>query len=657
MINNIHTPHGIQNLNLSINSMKLQNDKTREKGFVFSNNDSRYNGAKTISSTYSMNTNTAEFIPRYGKKYNQNNNMYMNNSYYNNNTHHTSHNEYNINPYINETNYNNNITNNIYNINNINNYNQRETVNGYSSYDAFSMGYNVQSDELEKKMYNGNLMLQGINFDEYENVKVETTNYESFQPITHFAQARFSPIIQKNISLCKYTKPTPIQKYCIPAILSQVDVMASAQTGSGKTAAFLLPILECLLSDTLVPIIPHTKNTCYPRALIICPTRELAQQIHKDAKRFLYCTNLNCACIYGGSNKNSQLKNLSQYGVDLLIATTGRLCHFHQDDAISLSNVNYFVMDEADRMLDMGFGKEINFILHHSDIKKQRVNLLFSATLPPNVQQLAMKFLNPNYVFLAVGKVGGTCKLVDQQFALVEKDKKNEYAANFLKSINGASCLMFVNTKKQCNTVTWYLRNKNIRVDAIHGDKSQFDREKSLKKFGSGKIQCLVATDVVARGIDIHDIKYVLQYDLSNQIDSYIHRIGRTGRCGHKGTALTFINESDGTVIPKLIELLNGEKKENIPSWLYELQSKVGGKNHRKGRRNNYRSNYRSNNYVNRNNNQNRNYQNNYSNNFRNNHVNKYENNPSMNNYGNNNHNNFNSNNIQRCIPEWNIYN
>jgi ATP-dependent RNA helicase DDX3X len=443
----------------------------------------------------------------------------------------------------------------------------------------------------------------GINFDEYDKIEVNTENYDGFEPIPSFEEANLNEKVLKNIKLCGYEKPTPIQKYAIPIIMAERDVMACAQTGSGKTAAFLLPIINCMLANPKEEIGFHSRSVtysrelfkkissthfekCYPKALILSPTRELAQQIHKDCGKFLYSTNLGAGCIFGGSKVDKQLRFLASNRVDILVATVGRLWDFFERGKLSFEDVHYFILDEADNMLDMGFERQINMILYESDLPRDRLNLLFSATMPKEIQKLASDFLD-NYVFLSFGMVGSVTTLVTQTFEQVEQHEKLEKLVETLQGISNERILVFTAMKRTADELEWRLRNESVgKVIAIHGDKSQRDRERALNGFRRGRFSVLIATDVAARGLDIKNVTYVIQYDLPGNVDSYVHRVGRTGRCGNKGNAIAFVNAGNKNILRPLLEQLAKEGLD-IPQWLMDLNRRVnrgGGRNYGKKR-------------------------------------------------------------------------
>jgi len=450
---------------------------------------------------------------------------------------------------------------------------------------------------LERELFGdqSDQMAQGINFDKYNDIPVEMSGTNAPSEIDHFKNADFPEALLSNITRCGFSIPTPIQKFAIPIVTLRRDLMACAQTGSGKTAAFLFPVINNLLKlESCAPDIHQRRSSYYPRSLVLSPTRELSQQIHVQARKFLYCTGMRAVCIYGGSPIGEQFRELDG-GVHILVATPGRLFDMIERGRVSLSKCEYLTLDEADRMLDMGFEPQIRNIVENSDMIKSsegRNTLMFSATFPEEIQQLAQDFLQ-DYIFVAVGRVGSTTDLIVQQLRHVQERDKLDELFNILPGCEGLK-LVFTATKREADRVEMELQHDGIRALAIHGDKSQREREYALRSFRKGKIDTLVATDVAARGLDIPNVLWVIQYDLPSTIDDYVHRIGRTGRCGNTGTAISFVNSKNNNVIRSLQELLE-ESKQEIPSWFVQMvnnsyrgkrgkrNGRYGGRDFRKG--------------------------------------------------------------------------
>jgi len=432
--------------------------------------------------------------------------------------------------------------------------------------------------ELQEELFgieNKGVVQQGINFSEYDKIPVEVSGREPPVAVETFAELLSSERLIENIKLCKFSSPTPIQKYSIPTVIAKRDLMACAQTGSGKTAAFLIPCIETLARNVHNPDENNNRSRSkfHPRALILAPTRELAQQIHEQARKLMFRTGMRAVCIYGGSKIQSQYNELRS-GVDVLIATPGRLWDMIERGWMSLQKINFLILDEADRMLDMGFEPQIRQIVDKADMPGpgSRRTLMYSATFPDEIQSLAGDFLT-EYIFLAVGRVGSTTNLITQKLRLVENYNKMDSLMDVLNDIerhNGGQTLIFTATKAQANQIEYTLSNQDVAAITIHGDKNQDERNYALKEFREGRSQILVATDVAARGLDIPNVLWVVQYDLPQNIEDYVHRIGRTGRRGNTGTAIAFVNKNNKNVFKGLLQLLH-ENGQDVPSWFANL--------------------------------------------------------------------------------------
>ncbi len=339
-----------------------------------------------------------------------------------------------------------------------------------------------------------------------------------------------------------YETPTPIQAKAIPLILDGRDVLACAQTGTGKTAAFALPILQRLAARTSAQYKNGRRSGARKiRTLVLAPTRELAQQIADSFGTYGRSSGLRHTVVYGGVNKNAQVRILRS-GVDILVATPGRLLDHMNDDVIKLDSVEILVLDEGDRMLDMGFLPDIRRILRK--VPEQRQTLLLSATIPPLIRDLAQSILK-NPVSVAVARVSAPTELVEHWAYRVEKKEKPSLLCNVLQHTPYSRALVFTRTKHGADKVVRNLTRAGVPAAAIHGNKSQNARTRALAGFRSGKTAVLVATDIAARGLDIEDISHVINYDLTTEPETYVHRIGRTGRAGATGTALSFVSSED----------------------------------------------------------------------------------------------------------------
>lgn len=351
--------------------------------------------------------------------------------------------------------------------------------------------------------------------------------------------------IKKALEEEGYKKPTPIQEKSIPYLLQGHDLLGCAQTGTGKTASFAIPILQNIYKD---------KNSSKGiKAVILAPTRELAIQIEENFEIYSKYMNIKNLVIFGGVSQNPQTKALKE-GVDVLIATPGRMLDLYNQKFIDLRNVKYFVLDEADSMLDMGMIHDVKRIIRHMPNKRQ--NIFFSATMPKEISKLADSiFKNPKKV--EVAPVSSTTETVDQSIYFVGKKQKKDLLIDLLKDKSMESVLVFSRTKHGANKITTQLINAGIQSAAIHGNKSQNARQLALNNFKEGKIRVLVATDIAARGIDIDELSHVINYDLPEVSETYVHRIGRTGRAGKSGVAISFCSMEEKDLhksIEKLIK-------------------------------------------------------------------------------------------------------
>lgn len=342
-----------------------------------------------------------------------------------------------------------------------------------------------------------------------------------------FQEMNLSESLQKAISANHYQVPTPIQQKTIPLALTGQDILGCAQTGTGKTAAFVLPILQRLSQGA--------SRRGEARALILAPTRELALQNYETVRLFEQGVGLRSAVIFGGVSQNRQVSEL-QAGVDVLVATPGRLLDLIGQGIVSLDRIEIFVLDEADRMLDMGFVHDVKRIV--AKLPARRQTMLFSATMPPEVERLAMSLLK-NPATVKVDPVTSTVDKIRQVVYFVERENKKQTLLHLLKEKGVSTALVFVRTKGNADQIVRILRRENIQAMAIHGDKSQNARERALASFKSGEISVLAATDIAARGIDISGLPYVINYNIPEEAETYIHRIGRTGRAGMEGTAIS----------------------------------------------------------------------------------------------------------------------
>ncbi|KAL2338353.1 hypothetical protein Fmac_012799 [Flemingia macrophylla] len=385
-----------------------------------------------------------------------------------------------------------------------------------------------------------------INFDAYDSIPVEASGKDVPPPVKWFRETDLEEGLKRNIERCKYVKPTPVQRHAIPIAGAGRDLMACAQTGSGKTAAFCFPIISGILkgrSASSFPPSPRGAAVAYPTALILSPTRELSCQIRDEAAKFAHQTGVKVVVVYGGAAISQQLRLLER-GVDILVATPGRLVDIVERERVSLMRIKYLVLDEADRMLDMGFEHQIRKIVQQMHMP------------PPGVRQTLLT------------------ELIVQKIELVQDTDKRKLLIDHLRrhGVQGANgknalTLVFVETKKGADALEHCLCRSGFPAIAIHGDKVQFERERALRSFKSGNTPILVATDVASRGLDIPHVAHVINFDLPRDIDDYVHRIGRTGRAGKTGLATAFFSDKNSPIAKSLVGLLQ-EAKQEVPAWL-----------------------------------------------------------------------------------------
>lgn len=416
----------------------------------------------------------------------------------------------------------------------------------------------------------------GINFEKYDEIPVEASGQGVPDPVLSFTNPPLDDHLITNIELAGYKVPTPVQKYSIPIVMGGRDLMACAQTGSGKTGGFLFPILSQAFQTGPSAGAPQQQSgfarqrKATPTSLILAPTRELVSQIYDEARKFAYRSWVRPCVVYGGADIGSQLRQIER-GCDLLVATPGRLVDLIERGRISLANIKYLVLDEADRMLDMGFEPQIRRIVEGEDMPRtdNRQTLMFSATFPRDIQMLARDFLR-EYIFLSVGRVGSTSENITQKVEYVEDADKRSVLLDILHTHGAGLTLIFVETKRMADSLSDYLINQGFPATSIHGDRTQREREKALEMFRTGRCPILVATAVAARGLDIPNVKHVVNYDLPTDIDDYVHRIGRTGRAGNTGISTAFFNRGNRGVVRDLLDLLK-EANQEVPAFLESI--------------------------------------------------------------------------------------
>uniref|UniRef100_Q0HSM9 DEAD-box ATP-dependent RNA helicase RhpA n=1 Tax=Shewanella sp. (strain MR-7) TaxID=60481 RepID=Q0HSM9_SHESR len=378
-----------------------------------------------------------------------------------------------------------------------------------------------------------------------------------------FESFSFCPEILRAISDCGYQKMTPIQQQAIPAIRRGQDVLASAQTGTGKTAAFALPILQKMVEN------PSETLKSNARVLILTPTRELAAQVADNVEAYSKYLNFSVLTIYGGVKVETQAQKLKR-GADIIVATPGRLLEHLTACNLSLSSVDFLVLDEADRMLDMGFNADIQKILQA--VNKKRQNLLFSATFSSAVKKLANDMMVKPQV-ISADKQNTTADTVSQVVYPVEQRRKRELLSELIGKKNWQQVLVFTATRDAADTLVKELNLDGIPSEVVHGEKAQGSRRRALREFMSGKVRVLVATEVAARGLDIPSLEYVVNFDLPFLAEDYVHRIGRTGRAGKSGVAISFVSREEERTLAD-IEKLIGQKIRRITVPGYEVGSR-----------------------------------------------------------------------------------
>jgi len=439
---------------------------------------------------------------------------------------------------------------------------------------------NYARKEVDIEELWANNINSGINFSKYDNIKVKVDGENQPSPISKFANAGLGALLSSNVKRAGYETPTPVQKNALPIIMAGRDLMACAQTGSGKTAAFLLPMINKMI-ETRADGRPAEGGRVFPQAIIITPTRELAIQIHDEARKFSSGSSVVSQCIYGGTSVMSQRGELSRHGCNILVATPGRLLDFVERGTVGFKQVQFLVLDEADRMLDMGFMPDIRRCVDNVSMpaKNLRQTLMFSATFPEEIRRSARDFLH-NQLFLQVGLVGGACTDVKQSFHQASKFEKRDKLLKILQDPTRnprERTLVFVKTKRNADFLATYLSEEGLPTTSIHGDRLQREREEALDDFKRGKMPILVATAVAARGLDIKDVMHVVNYDMPDEVEEYVHRIGRTGRVGNTGRATSFYDQNeDGAIARPLVGVLT-DAGQMVPEWL-GIGSRSGGR-------------------------------------------------------------------------------
>ncbi|KAI9037081.1 DEAD/DEAH box helicase [Aspergillus affinis] len=442
-----------------------------------------------------------------------------------------------------------------------------------------------KSAELEEQLFRSEYINRaGLKLGNLQNIDVIAESHERPKPVRNFNDAGLHPIVRENIHLCHYEYPTPIQAYSIPAVLTGHDLIAIAQTGSGKTAAFLIPVLSQLMGKAkklaakrpnLVEGYDLTTDAvrAEPLVLIVAPTRELSTQIFDEARRLCYRSMLRPCVVYGGAPVRDQRDELAR-GCDILIGTPGRLMDFmDKPHILSLRRVKYTIIDEADELLLSDWESDFVKIMSGGDVNEDADHryMMFSATFNKSCRELARKYLADDHVRIRIGRPGSTHINVDQNIVYAEDHLKKQCLYDLLLSMPPSRTLIFVNFKKDADLLDDYLYNMGLPSTSIHADRTQREREDALRAFRTAKCPILVATGVSARGLDIKNVMHVINYNLPRVshggITEYIHRIGRTARIGNEGLATSFYNDRDSDLAPELVKILI-ESKQRVPDFL-----------------------------------------------------------------------------------------
>ncbi|KAA8645800.1 hypothetical protein EYZ11_011205 [Aspergillus tanneri] len=442
-----------------------------------------------------------------------------------------------------------------------------------------------KNEELEEMLFrNEYINRAGLKLGNLQNIEVIAESRERPKPVKNFDDAGLHPIMRQNILLCRYEYPTPIQAYAIPAVLTGHDLIAIAQTGSGKTAAFLIPVLSQLMGKAKKLAAPRPNLAAgydpavdavraEPLVLVVAPTRELSTQIFDEARRLCYRSMLRPCVVYGGAPVRDQRDEL-QKGCDILIGTPGRLLDFmDKPHILSLRRVKYTIIDEADELLQSDWESDFNKIMSGGDVNEDADHryMMFSATFNKACRELARKFLADDHVRVRIGRPGSTHINVDQNIVYAEDHLKKQCLYDLLLAMPPSRTLIFVNSKTQADFLDDYLYNMGLPSTSIHSDRTQREREDALRAFRTAKCPIMVATGVSARGLDIKNVMHVINFDLPRSghggITEYIHRIGRTARIGNEGLATSFYNDRDSEIAPELVNILI-ESKQKIPDFL-----------------------------------------------------------------------------------------
>lgn len=422
-----------------------------------------------------------------------------------------------------------------------------------------------------------------FDFKEYDNLPVRVRGsgtrgsvaHRETTPITKWEDLScgLPSLLGKNLRDAKILRPSPIQRYACAYLAAGRDIMASAQTGSGKTLAFLVPTVARALGGggpPARPFFPGKFARAAPLVLVIAPTRELVQQIERECARLLPNTGLRSAAVFGGDNYVPQVRALQAAPTDVLAGTPGRLHDLFRDDKVTFEFVQTLVLDEADKMLDMGFEKVIRVLVDTLDLplRDARQTALFSATFPDRIRRLSREFLRADYSRIEVGKAGSTVRRIEQVVKLVDADKRHAELWRDLRRVKGRT-VVFVQQRHSADRLCERARTMGFDAELLHGRRAQLERDEALRRFKSGDARVLVATGVAARGLDVAGVTHVVQFDMPSNIEDYTHKIGRTGRAGARGVATLYFdrNRRYGRFAEALVGYLRGAR-QSIPDWL-----------------------------------------------------------------------------------------
>lgn len=441
-----------------------------------------------------------------------------------------------------------------------------------------------RNEALEAELYKSEFIMKtGEDLDAFREFEVTVAGPKQFKPVRQFEDAGLHPVMLENIKLCGFKTPTPIQSYCIPLGLQAHDIKAVAQTGSGKTAAYLIPILSRLMgrADELAAPKPYelepepARVVGEPLVVVVVPSRELALQVFDESRRLCYRSMLRPCVTFGKFPLKNSIADITQ-GCDILIATPGRLCDLmEKPDVLSMRRVKFTVLDEADEMLRVDWDPQLRQIMSGGDnsLDDDHNFMMFSATFPPAAVELAADYLDEAHYDICVGRSGSTHRNIKQDIIWVDHELKLQALYDLLMSMTPCRVLIFCNFTRSADQVDDFLYNRGFNCNVLHSNRSQAERELALKQFRRGQAKILIGTAVTARGLDISGIEHVVNYELPSSqyggIDEYVHRIGRTARIGNKGNATSFYNERDEALAQDLTNILL-ESQSEIPDFLKE---------------------------------------------------------------------------------------